>query len=242
LGDSLVDRPLITAYLPDSARASTSAMIVFPGGGYSHLSTDKEGAQVARWLNSLGIAAFVVRYRLGPRYHQPAMIDDGMQAVRVVRDNAAEWHVDPRRVGVIGFSAGGHLAGMVGTRFDAATRPDALLLIYPVVTMDERWAHRGSRNMLLGASPADDVVRSFSVESQIPPNTPPTFIVASTDDATVPVQNSQMLYDAMRSARVPVELHVFESAKHGFGLAPADPAVSAWTTLAANWLRRHGWL
>jgi acetyl esterase/lipase len=158
VGDSTLDRPTITAYLPHSA-VPTAAMVVFPGGGYDHLSTDKEGAQVARWLNSLGVAAFMVRYRVGPRYHQPAMIDDGLQAMRVVRENAAKWHIDPHRVGVIGFSAGGHLAGIVGTRSDASTRPDLMMLVYPVVTMDERWAHRGSRAMLLGASPSADLVR-----------------------------------------------------------------------------------
>jgi acetyl esterase/lipase len=240
VGDSTLDRPTITAYLPHSA-VPTAAMVVFPGGGYDHLSTDKEGAQVARWLNSLGVAAFMVRYRVGPRYHQPAMIDDGLQAMRVVRENAAKWHIDPHRVGVIGFSAGGHLAGIVGTRSDASTRPDLMMLVYPVVTMDERWAHRGSRAMLLGASPSADLVRSFSVETQVTSSTPPAFIVASTDDASVPVQNSEMLYDALRTAKVPVEMHVFESAKHGFGLAQNDSSVSQWTLLAERWLARRGW-
>jgi acetyl esterase/lipase/lysophospholipase L1-like esterase len=239
VGDSLVDRPTITPFLVHAGEPS-SAMIVFPGGGYEHLATDKEGFQVARWLNTLGINAFVIRYRLGPRYHHPAMLDDAEQAIRVVRRRAAEWSVDPHRVGVIGFSAGGHLAATLETHVDSGTRPDIALLIYPVITMAQPLAHAGSRRNLLGAQPSDSLVRALSAELQVTSSTPRTFIVASTDDHTVPVQNSTMMYDALRAAGVPVELHVFESARHGFGLGQADPAVAIWTTLAAAWLKRQG--
>lgn len=235
VGDSVIDRPTITPFLVRTP-ASASAVIVFPGGGYEHLATDKEGFQVARWLNTLGVSAFVVRYRLGPRYHHPAMLEDAKQAMRVVRSRAAAWHLDPHRIGVIGFSAGGHLAATLETHFDSATRPDFAMLIYPVITMSEPLEHKGSRRNLLGERPSDSLVLALSAERQVTGATPPTFIVASTDDETVPVQNSVMMYDALRAAHVPVELHVFESARHGFGLA-SGTSVGIWTMLAASWLQ-----
>jgi acetyl esterase/lipase len=227
LGDSAEDRPTITPYLP-VGRASGAAAVIFPGGGYQHLSLDKEGAQVARWLNGLGVTAFVVRYRLGPRYHHPAMLQDAQRAVRLVRARAAEWRVDPARVGVVGFSAGGHLASTVGTHFDAgapasgdpveraSSRPDFMVLVYPVITMTEPMTHRGSRANLLGDPPAPELVRLLSNETQVTGDTPPTFLVASTDDATVPVENSLAIYQALKEAGVPVELHVIPGAFHGF--------------------------
>lgn len=254
IGDTPEDRPAVTPYLPPADRATGTAVVIFPGGGYDHLATDKEGVQPARWLNSLGIAAFVVRYRLGPRYHHPAMLADAARAVRLVRASANRWGVDPHRVGVLGFSAGGHMASTVGTHFDAgepaaadpvdreSSRPDFMVLAYPVVTMDARWAHRGSRANLLGESPPPDLVRSLSNEMQVRPDTPPTFVVATTDDRSVPVENSLHLYEALKDAGVPAELHLFETGRHGFGLAAADPVLSSWPAQCERWMRRHGWL
>jgi acetyl esterase/lipase len=252
LGDSTADRPTITPFLAPGGNGA--AVVVFPGGGYSHLSVDKEGVQVARWLNTLGVSAFVVQYRLGPRYHHPAMLHDAARAVRTVRARAAEWRVDPARVGVLGFSAGGHLASTIGTHFDAgaaasadrveraSSRPDFLVLIYPVITLDSARTHRGSRTNVLGPSPEPGLERLLSTETQVTRATPPTFIVASTDDAAVPVENSLAFYQAARNAGVPVELHVFESGRHGFGLGGDDPSLASWPRQAELWLRHRGLL
>lgn len=252
LGNAPEDRPAITSFPATSARTG-AGIIIFPGGGYEHLATDKEGTQVAQWLNGLGIATFVVRYRLGPRYHHPVMMQDAQRAIRLVRSNAARWNLDPSRIGVLGFSAGGHMASTAGTHFDAgnrasqdtvdrvSSRPDFMVLVYPVITMAEPLAHRGSRRNLLGDNPTDSLLRFMSNETQVTRDTPPTFIVATTDDATVPVQNSLAFYDALRAAGVPAELHIFESGHHGFGLAPGDPVLSTWMSQCEGWLRRHGW-
>lgn len=252
-GDSAGDRPSVTPFLAPAHRATGAAVVVFPGGGYQHLATEKEGTVVARWLNSLGVSAFVVRYRLGPKYRHPAMLDDGRRAVRLVRARAAEWKVDPGRVGVLGFSAGGHLASSVGTHFDAgapssddpveraSSRPDLMVLVYPVITMDERVTHGGSRRNLLGEAPPSDLVRLTSTETQVTRGTPPTFIVASTDDTAVPVENSLRMYRALTAAGVPAELHVFESGRHGWGTAPGDPVLSSWLAQCELWMRRRGW-
>ncbi|AHG87792.1 alpha/beta hydrolase [Gemmatirosa kalamazoonensis] len=251
VGDSSVDRPGLTVFPAPADRATGAAAVIFPGGGYSHLATGKEGVAVAHWLNTLGVTAFVATYRLGPRYHYPAMIDDGLRAVRIARARAAEWKVDPHRIGVVGFSAGGHLASSVGTHYagtqarvgasdTVSARPDFMVLVYPVVTMFDPLVHRGSRTSLLGTSPDSSMLRLFSNETQVTRETPPAFIVASSDDATVPVENSIHLYEALRTARVPVELHVYEAGRHGFGLAPGDPYLGGWIDLAGRWLARHG--
>jgi acetyl esterase/lipase len=254
VGTTPADQPIITPYLPPAGRANGTAVVIFPGGGYQHLSMEKEGSDVANWLAATGVTAFVARYRLGPRYHHPAMLDDAQRAIRTVRTRAAEWSVDPHRIGVIGFSAGGHLASTVGTHFDAGTassgdaierassRPDFMILIYPVITMRDSLAHRGSRANLLGTSSDSALERLLSNETQVTRDTPPTFIVHSTDDRTVPVENSLVFYQALRRAAVPAEMHIFEYGGHGFGLAPADPVLSAWTTMCEAWMRRHGWL
>lgn len=254
LGAAPEDTPEITAHFPPAGRANGAAMLIFPGGGYQHLSTVKEGSDVAEWLAGLGVTSFVVRYRLGPRYHHPVQLDDARRAMRTVRARADEWHLDKTRVGVIGFSAGGHLASTVGTHFDAgvqasadplereSSRPDFMLLIYPVITMRDTIGHRGSRVNLLGEAPPPALVRLLSSEMQVTPATPPAFIVHSIDDRTVPVENAQLFLESLRRAAVPAELHLFDHGGHGYGLAPADPALAAWTTLAEGWMRRHGWL
>ncbi len=254
LGDSADDRPTFTPMLPDAGRGNGAAVVIFPGGGYQHLSMDKEGFAVARWLNRAGVAAFVVKYRLGPRYHHPVMLDDAQRAVRTVRARAIQWGVDPARVGVLGFSAGGHLASTAGTHFDAgsptasdpidraSSRPDFMILVYPVITMTEPFVHRGSRDNLLGTMPSRALVELLSNERQVTRATPPTFIVASTDDRTVPVENSLRFYDALVRDSVPVELHVFETGRHGFGLAAGDAVLSVWPELAEAWMRGRGLL
>ena len=254
VGDSSVDRPTMMRFVPVRGAGSGASVVIFPGGGYTHLAVDKEGVQVADWLNGLGVTAFVVTYRLGPRYHHPAMLLDAQRAIRTVRANAVRWGLDPARIGVLGFSAGGHMAATAETHFDegspsdtdviqrASSRPDFAVLVYPVITMDGPLAHRGSRENLLGGSPTSDLVRLMSAEAQVTSRTPPTFIVATTDDATVPVANSEMFYDALRTAHVPAELHIFETGRHGFGLAPANPTLAAWTLLCAAWMRRRGLL
>jgi acetyl esterase/lipase len=254
LGSTPADQPVITPYLPPAGRANGTAVVVFPGGGYQHLSMEKEGSDVANWLASTGVTAFVVRYRLGPQYHHPTMLNDAQRAIRTVRARATEWGVDPRRIGIIGFSAGGHLASSAGTHFDAgltsgdaidrvSSRPDFMMLLYPVITMlDSSITHRGSRVNLLGENPDPALVRLMSNETQVTRETPPAFIVHSTDDRTVPVENALLMYQALRNAAVPVEMHVFEYGGHGFGLAPKDPILSSWTTAGESWMRRHGWL
>ncbi len=228
--------------------------MIFSGGAYNHIAVVKEGLPAARWLNSIGVAAFVVRYRLGPRYHHPAMLEDATRAIRTVRARAAEWGLDAGRVGAVGFSAGGHLASTLATHFAAgnassadsvdrvSSRPDFLILVYPVITMEEPFAHRGSRKELLGEHPDSALVRSLSNEKRVTRETPPTFIVAATDDRGVAIENSLLFYNAERAAGIPVELHLFQAGGHGFGLAPSDPALSLWPSLCTAWLRKNGWL
>jgi acetyl esterase/lipase len=254
LGTADVDQPLMTPYLPPAGRANGTAVVIFPGGGYQHLSMEKEGSDVANWLAGSGVTAFVVRYRLGPAYHHPVMLGDAQRAIRTVRARAAEWGLDPRRIGVIGFSAGGHLASSAGTHYDAgatmngdpiervSSRPDFMMLLYPVITMRDPFVHRGSRANLLGQQPDSSLVRLMSNETQVTGDTPPTLLVHSTDDKTVPVENSLMFYSALRAATVPAEMHIYEYGGHGFGLAPKDPVLGAWTTVAESWMRRHKWL
>lgn len=250
LGTTEADIPTLTIFTPAPARATGAAVVVFPGGGYDHLATEKEGTKVAQWWNGQGVTAFVVRYRLGPQYQHPVMEQDGLRAVRFVRANAARFGINPARVAVMGFSAGGHLAGSVATHFTAgnpasadpvereSARPDAALLIYPVVTMREAFAHAGSRTNLLGAQPLPARLQQTSLETQVQSTTPPTFLVATTEDKSVPVENSLAMYQALRAAKVPVEMHVYERGRHGFGLAPDDAVLATWSQHAADWLAR----
>jgi len=251
LGTADEDKPSITPYLAKSPNGT--AVIVCPGGGYQHLAMDHEGVQIAKWLNSLGISAFVLQYRLGPKYHHPAMINDAQRAIRTVRSHAAALHIQPDRIGIWGFSAGGHLASTAATHFDAGnpsapdpidragSRPDFAILAYPVISLGE-YAHVGSRNNLLGANPDPKLVEDLSNDLRVTPQTPPTFLFHTTADTTVPVENSVRFYLALRKAGVPAELHIFQNGPHGVGLAPTDATLSAWSGLLANWLRERGLL
>ena len=240
LGNTDEDKPSITIYPADSAKATGAAVVVCPGGGYQMLAMDHEGKQIALWLNGYGVSAFVLKYRLGPRYHHPAMMQDVQQAMRMVRSRAAEFKVRPDRIGVWGFSAGGHLASTAATHFETkdgvSSRPDFAILAYPVITMKE-FTHQGSRRNLLGDNPDPALVDMMSNETQVTAQTPPTFIFFTSDDGAVPVQNGIMFYEALRKAGVPAEMHIFRSGPHGVGLAPDDPDLSWWPKLLAEWMR-----
>jgi acetyl esterase/lipase len=246
------DIPAITVYLPRTMNANTPAVIVCPGGAYVNLAMNHEGRQVASYLNSLGIAAFVLRSRLGPTYHHPIELGDAQRAIRILRSHATEWRLDPARIGIMGFSAGGHLAMSASTHFDAGrpgatdvveragSRPDFEVLGYPVISMTEAWTHQGSKNNLLGTNPDPELAKSLSGEQSVTKETPPTFIFQTNADTTVPAENSVYYYLALRKAGVPAEMHIFEKGPHGVGLANDDPALSEWSKLLANWLRVRG--
>jgi len=227
-------------------------VIIAPGGSYARLSMNLEGRAPANYLNTLGIAAFVLRYRLGPRYHHPIELGDAQRAIRTVRARAAEWHLAPDRIGFMGFSAGGHLASSASTHFDAgkadaadpiervSSRPDFAILGYPVISFVEPWTHQGSKTNLLGESPDAALARSLSSEMQVTSSTPPTFIYHTTADTVVPVENAVAYFLALRKAGVTAEMHVFRNGAHGSGLAQQDPALAEWPRLLANWLRVSG--
>ena len=251
LGSDESDVPALTVSLPSTMLQNMPAVIVCPGGGYARLAANHEGRQVANYLNSLGVAAFVLRYRLGPRYHHPIELGDAQRAIRLLRARASEWRLDPVRIGIMGFSAGGHLAMSASTHFEshptpsdaidrASSRPDFAVLGYPVISLTEAWTHRGSRTNLLGDNPDPALAKSLSGENAVTKNTPPTFIFQTDADTTVPAENSVHYYLALRKAGVPAEMHVFEKGPHGVGLANNDAALSEWSKLMANWLRVHG--
>jgi acetyl esterase/lipase len=249
LGDADEDVPTLTIYMPPNTTGPMTAVIIAPGGGYQHLSMNLEGRQPAGFFNTLGIAAFVLKYRLGPKYHHPIELGDAQRAIRTVRARAAEWHIAPDRIGMMGFSAGGHLAATASTHFDAGapsasdpidragSRPDFAILGYPVITLTETWTHQGSKTSLLGATPDAALVRSLSNETQVTKDTPPTFLFHTNADTGVPAENSVYYYLALRKAGVPAELHIFKDGPHGVGLAMQDPALSEWPKTLANWLR-----
>lgn len=252
VGKDPVDIPTLTPFLPLPEKANGTAVIVCPGGGYTHLA-DHEGAPVAQWLNSLGITAFVLKYRLGPRYHHPAPLLDAARAIRTVRARASEWKIDPERVGILGFSAGGHVAATLATHFDSgqasasdpidrlSSRPTLAILIYPVITMRDK-THAGSKKSLLGDNPPAELVTLLSNEEQVTKDTPPTFLVHTMTDTAVPFENSLMFVAALRKAGVPVEFHLYERGPHGFGLGRDDPILSTWPARCADWLRVHGFV
>jgi acetyl esterase/lipase len=245
------DIPTITAYFPRTTPAGMSAVIICPGGGYTNLAMNHEGRQVANFLNSQGIMAFVLKYRLGPKYHHPVELGDVQRAIRTLRSHAADWHIAPDRIGIMGFSAGGHLAMSASTHFDSGqasaadpidrtgSRPDFAVLGYPVISMVEPWTHQGSKNALLGQNADPDLAKSLSGEQSVTADTPPTFIFQTSADTTVPAENAIYYFLALRKAHVPAEIHVFQNGPHGVGLAMDDPALSEWSKLLTNWLRVH---
>nr|CAA9299586.1 Endo-1,4-beta-xylanase B precursor [uncultured Armatimonadetes bacterium] len=253
LGTEDRDVPSLTVFEPAPDKANGAAVVVCPGGGYGGLA-DHEGAPVARWLSTLGVTGFVLRYRLGPRYRHPVMLGDAARAIRLVRTRAAGWKLDPARVGILGFSAGGHLASTAATHFDHgkpdapdpidqhSSRPNVAILIYPVISLLHPYAHVGSRENLLGKDAPDDLVRSLSNETQVTAQTPPTFLIHTAEDKGVPAENSLLFALALRKAGVPLEMHLYERGPHGFGLAEKDPVLGDWPARCAAWLNVRGFL
>jgi acetyl esterase/lipase len=253
-GNASEDIPTLTIYKASASSAARSAVIVLPGGGYVHLAFDYEGMDVAEWLSQRGISAFVLRYRLGPKYRYPVQLWDAQRAIRYVRAHAQEFGIAPSRIGIWGFSAGGHLASTAGTHFDSgdatakdlierqSCRPDFMILAYPVITMEDPYAHLGSLHALLGEKPDPELVRSLSNETQVNSNTPPSFLFHTSDDKVVPVQNSVRFYSALIDAGVPAEMHIYLHGRHGVGLAPQDPVLKTWPEHVADWLKAEGFL
>jgi len=245
--------PDLTVFLPDPAKANGAAVLICPGGGYGTLAFDHEGNAIAGWLNENGIAGIILKYRLpSDRIMADKAIgplQDAQEAMRVIRRNAAAWKIDPKRVGVIGFSAGGHLASTISTHYadkvydvkdNVNARPDFSLLIYPVISMDTAITHRGSRNNLIGIDPTEKNVLRFSNEKQITRDTPPAFLVHSSDDNAVPVMNSIGYYMGLQKKKIPAELHIFQKGGHGYGLAPNGGTESSWPALCLKWMKQIG--
>lgn len=250
-GTEDVDKPTLTVYRPAEGKNSGASVVVCPGGGYGGLAPH-EGQPIAEWLASNGMTAFVLKYRLGPRYRHPAMIDDANRAIRTVRARATEFGIDAKRIGILGFSAGGHLASTAGTHYDAgkpdsadtieraSSRPDFMVLLYPVISMGTKYGHGGSKKNLLGDNPPEDLVKNLTNELQVDKNTPPAFLVHTNEDTPVPAENSLFFVQALRNAGVPCEFHMFEKGRHGLGLGMGDPAFSEWPKLCEIWFRQRG--
>jgi acetyl esterase/lipase len=250
-GDTDAEKPDITVYLPDPQKATGTAVVICPGGGYSTLMTSYEGDDVARWLNTHGVAGVVLKYRVNRRH--PAPLLDAQRAMRTVRAHAKEWRLDPNRIGVMGFSAGGHVASTVGTHFDVGNphasdpiervgcRPDFLILVYPVITMGPK-THAGSRDILLGKenrSAAEEEL--LSNEKQVTDQTPPTFLVHAKTDSVVPVENSAMFYAALQAHHVPAEFLELPEGEHGLGVG-SGPLWKQWQAACLDWMAKRGLL
>ena len=248
LGEEPKDIPMAMVRLPASD-GLTGAIVICPGGGYGNLAMAHEGKEIAEWANSMGLAAIICDYRhRGKGYGHPAPLDDAQRAIRMVRANAAEWNIDSSRIGILGFSAGGHLASTVLTRFDAgnaqsddtiarqSSRPDFGILAYPVILFGQPTTHKGSERNLLGESPDPKTLESFQSDLNVTKETPPTFLFHTLEDKGVPPQNSVAFYAAMIKHGVPGELHIYEIGRHGLGLAKQTPATSDWSNACRRWL------
>ncbi len=249
LGEGEKDIPTLTVFKPEQGKASGAAMVICPGGGYGGLA-QHEGKDYAEWLAKHGVTGFVLKYRLGSAgYRHPVMLQDAARAVRLVRSRATEWGVDPKRVGIMGSSAGGHLASTLLTHFDngdvhssdsvegQSSRPDLGILCYPVITLGE-YTHAGSKKNLLGENPSEELVKLLSNELQVTANTPPTFLWHTYEDTGVVPQNSMMFAMALQKNKVPYELHIYEKGRHGIGLANGHP----WTEQCLRWLKLRGFV
>ena len=255
-GSAEEDQPTLDLYQPDAVPATGAAVLVCPGGGYGNLAKDHEGVQPARFFNSFGVTAYVLHYRLGSKgYQHPVPLLDAQRALRLVRSRAATDGIDPARLGIMGFSAGGHLAASAGTHHDAgnpaapdpidrfSSRPDFLILCYGVLSFDPAITHKGSVRNLLGDRQNDPALLDFlSNEKQVNAITPPTFLFHTGTDQAVPVANSLRFYEACQKNNVPAALHVFKKGNHGVGLAQADPVLKVWPTLLQQWIGANGWL
>lgn len=254
-GDRPEDTPRVDVYLP-TAPSCGAGVVVLPGGGYGGLAADHEGKQIAQYFNRLGVTAFVCFYRLGTQgYHHPIEMNDAKRAMRFARAHAEKYKLDSKRIGLIGFSAGGHLASTVGTLFDSgdpnakdpidklSCRPDFLVLGYPVISMTDGFMHRGSRNNLLGdEKDNEELARQLTNYRNVSPHTPPTFIFQTDEDTVVPAENAVQFYLALRKHKVPAEMHIYQRGPHGVGLHLGDPVLATWSAHLTDWLRNNGWL
>lgn len=253
-GTEPVDIPTLTLF-PAAVRSRTACgVVICPGGGYRNLAMGHEGNDIAAWFNSLGVSAYVLQYRLAPNYQHPAPLHDVQRAIRYVRANAQELGLNPERIGVLGFSAGGHLASTAATHFSegnpqsadpierASCRPDFAILCYPVITFTNSSMHRGSRNNLIGENPSEELIQLLSNELQVTPQTPPTFLFHTWEDTGVPPLNSLLFYQAMLKHGVKGELHIFQPGRHGVGLGHEIPGTNQWNRLAEIWMKNNGWL
>lgn len=237
---SKVTDPTLEVFLPSASNSKGIGVMICPGGGYARLSYDREGTDIAKLLNGHGIAAFVLKYRLPEEasnevpHLSPLM--DAKRGMELIREHAEEWNLDTSKVGVMGFSAGGHLASTLGTHFEPENRPDFMVLLYPVITMKNDYTHNGSRVSLLGNEPSNELVEQYSNELQVTPETPPTFIVHSMDDMGVPVENSLQFAKALKDAKVPLEMHIYPYGGHGFSLAFRYDRLNQWPLLLVDWI------
>jgi acetyl esterase/lipase len=250
---SNVQDPGIAVYLPAKRQATGEAVLICPGGGYNILAYDWEGVDIARWFNSKGIAAIVLRYRLPvaktPGIRHDAPLADVQRAMRLIRFNAEQWNIDENKIGVIGFSAGGHLASTLGTKYDhviskpvdaidlVSARPDFMILVYPVISFRESFVHKGSKDALLGPDPEEELIDFYSGELHVQPDTPPAFLVHSGDDTVVPVENSLVFYKALVNRGVPAEMHIYPFGGHGYSLAIGKGYLQSWTDMMYDWLK-----
>ena len=250
---SKVSVPTLSIFLPENADSNGTAVVICPGGGYSHLAINKEGFKVAKWFNSLGIAAFVLKYRLPSdaimEDKSVGPLQDAQEALRIVRKNAEKWNINPNKIGIMGFSAGGHLASTLSTHYNEevyvhdkiSAKPNFSILIYPVISMKKAITHERSRTHLLGDTPSDEIVALFSDEQQIDSLTPPAFLIHASDDKTVPVENSIDYYMALKNSGVSAEMHIYEIGGHGFGLGVKGTSLY-WTEQCEHWLKTNHFL
>lgn len=251
---SKIKTPTLTAYLPPADKANGTAVVICPGGGYSIVAIDHEGFKVAEKFNKMGVAAFVLKYRIPDKKNQTdpsiAPLQDAQQAILTVRTNAKKWNIDPVRIGIMGFSAGGHLASTAGTHFERSlvdnpghisVRPDFMILIYPVISADVAITHSGSFKNLLGANASAEQLKLYSSEKQVTNQTPPTFLVHASDDGGVSPNNSIVFYQALLKNKIPAELHIYQNGGHGFGMHNATTK-DEWMERCKNWLDKNGWL
>jgi acetyl esterase/lipase len=248
-----IHHPSLTVYAPPAGSANGTAAIYAAGGGYVRVAVGANGGDITRWLNSLGITVFVLKYRHAD-YGHPAPLRDALRAVRLLRSKAGELGINPERIGMLGGSAGGHLTASAGTLFDApegktgaeldrvSGRPDFMILVFPVISMEDPFAHGASRRALLGPSPSDELKRRLSVDQQVSKATPPTFLVHSSEDTTVVVENSLLFYQGMRKAGAPIEMHLYPKGPHGSGMAPSLGPTAEWPKHCESWMRFNDWL
>jgi acetyl esterase/lipase len=254
LGTEEKDKPRITVWFPDKNNATDMAVIVCPGGGYGGLALDHEGKQIGEWFNSFGVTAVILEYRhRGKGYGHPNPLLDVQRAIRVVRFHAKDWGIDPAKIGVMGFSAGGHLASTAGTHFEnikepsdeidkMSCRPDFMILCYPVILFDAKFTHRGSQKNLIGADAPKELIDYYSNEKQVTEKTPPTFIYFTNEDTAVPAENGVEFYLALRKYKIPAELHIYQKGAHGQGLAKNQTGNETWSELCKAWLINNGFL